>query len=172
MLRLEIQIESHQGKGTRFSVVMGRSEAPAETPASPARADARAGAMLDGMQVMCIDNDPRILDAMRLLLEGWGCRVELHGGSKSLATRPANAPAPHVVLADYHLDNESGLDVIQRLRRDHSAGLPAVLVTADRSSELRAAADRLDVTIVNKPVKPAALRTSLNRYRRMMQAAE
>jgi hypothetical protein len=44
---------------------------------------------------VCIDNDPRILDGMRQLLEGWGCVVE---------TIPASAEIdvnnrPNIVLA-------------------------------------------------------------------------
>ena len=50
--------------------------------------------------------------------------------------------------------------------------MPAVLVTADRSNEVRAAADRLDVPVINKPVKPAVLRSMMTRVRRMAPAAE
>ena len=32
-------------------------------------------AQLAGMTVLCIDNDPQILDGMEALLGGWGCRV-------------------------------------------------------------------------------------------------
>ncbi len=50
--------------------------------------------------------------------------------------------------------------------------LPAILVTADRSNEVRAAADAIDVPVINKPVKPAALRSMMTRFRRMATAAE
>ena len=48
----------------------------------------------------------------------------------------------------------------------------AVLVTADRSGEVRAAAEAMDVPVLNKPVKPAALRSMMTRMRRMTPAAE
>ena len=32
-------------------------------------------AQLAGMAVLCIDNDPQILDGMETLLGGWGCQV-------------------------------------------------------------------------------------------------
>jgi hypothetical protein len=47
-----------------------------------------------------------------------------------------------------------------------------MLLTADRSNEVREAADRLDVPVLNKPVKPAALRSMISRLRQMMPAAE
>lgn len=172
VLRLEIQIESHQGKGTRFSVILPRSHAREAAPVAEAKPPARSSAMLDGMSILCIDNDTRILDGMRLLLEGWGCVVETHSGSASLKERTTLQRPPDLILADFHLDNENGLDVIRTLRRGFGADTPAVLVTADRSTELRSAAEKLDVPVINKPVKPAALRTMLTRYHRMLTAAE
>ncbi len=56
--------------------------------------------------------------------------------------------------------------------RIHGEDMPAVLVTADRSSEVRAAAGRLDVPVLNKPLKPAALRTMIARVRPLASAAE
>ena len=77
-----------------------------------------------------------------------------------------------MVLADYHLDGETGLDVIRKLRTLYGSDMPAVLLTADRSNEVRAAADLIDVPVINKPVKPAALRSMMTRVRRMAHAAE
>ena len=106
---------------------------------------------------------------MQLLLEGWGCDVTTFTGSRAFErSRPAR---PDIVLADYHLDGENGLDVIAKLRSAYGAALPAVLVTADRSSEVRAAADAMEVAVINKPVKPAVLRSAVTRVRRMTQAA-
>jgi DNA-binding response OmpR family regulator len=79
---------------------------------------------------------------------------------------------PDLVLADYHLDGETGLDVIRKLRKLWGERLPAILITADRTHEVRAAAEGLDVTVVNKPVKPAVLRALMTRVRRMAPAAE
>ncbi|MGO4832226.1 ATP-binding protein, partial [Rhizobiaceae sp. 2RAB30] len=167
VLRLEIQIDSGRGKGTRFSVILPTTMAEEPQVANDMRPTIHASVSLDGLSVLCIDNDPRILEGMRLLLEGWGCSVETLIGSQSLD----RVPRPDIVLADYHLDGETGLDAIRKLRLVHGAGLPAVLITADRSNEVRSAADELDITVLNKPVKPAALRATVTRVRRMASAA-
>ena len=53
------------------------------------------------------------------------------------------------------------------------ADLPAVLITADRSNEVRAAAEQMGVPVINKPLKPAVLRSTMTRMRRMTpEAAE
>ncbi|TIS75762.1 MAG: response regulator, partial [Mesorhizobium sp.] len=134
------------------------------------KASARAPSSLAGLNVLCIDNDARILDGMRLLLEGWGCSVETASGSQDLMH--PGAARPDVVLADYHLDGGTGLDAIARLRAAYGKDLPCVLVTADRSSAVRTAAGQLDVPVINKPLKPAVLRSMMARVRALAPAAE
>jgi DNA-binding response OmpR family regulator len=70
---------------------------------------------------------------------------------------------PDFVLVDYHLNNETGISVITQLRDKFGADLPAILVTADRSNEVKGLAAAIDVVILNKPLKPAALRAVLAR---------
>jgi Na+/proline symporter/signal transduction histidine kinase/ActR/RegA family two-component response regulator len=171
VLRLEIRIFSDKGKGTRFSVILPVSAAAEPGQPAETKPEARAIVALNGLVVFCLDNDQRILEGMRLLLERWGCRVWTFTGLAAIETARAALPAPDIVLADYHLDGDDGLDAIGRLRRMFGAELAAVLVTADRSGEVRAAAEALDVPVLNKPVKPAQLRSLMTRMRRVTQAA-
>ena len=86
-------------------------------------------------------------------------------------TAEAEESAPDIILADYHLDGETGLEAIERLRRRHGGDIPAVLITADRSNEVRAQAAAIDVPVIRKPVKPAALRAAITRLRGTVSAA-
>ncbi|MBZ9984787.1 MULTISPECIES: PAS domain-containing hybrid sensor histidine kinase/response regulator [unclassified Mesorhizobium] len=169
VLRLEIHIFSNPGKGTRFSVILPVAAVQEPKREVETRAPARAAASLAGLSVLCIDNDARILEGMRLLLEGWGCAVETVSGTTN---RDIAIRRPDIVLADYHLDGETGLDAIVGLRAIHGDDLPAVLVTADRSNEVRTAAAGLDVPVINKPLKPAVLRSMMARVRPLAPAAE
>jgi Na+/proline symporter/signal transduction histidine kinase/ActR/RegA family two-component response regulator len=172
VLRLEIQIDSGRGKGTRFSVILPVSAASESTPLKEAKPRPAASAALGGLSVLCIDNDARILEGMRLLLEGWGCHVETATGSDGILRSSWRPGQIDLILADYHLDGETGLDLIRKLRGRWGERTPAILVTADRSNEVRAAADAIEVPVINKPVKPAALRSLMTRVRRMAPAAE
>ena len=167
VLRVELRIDSVAGKGTRFSVLAPVTIAKAASQAAPVTASGGTFG-LAGIRALCVDNDPRILDGMRRVLEGWSCSVQTITGSAQLP----GVERPDIVLADYHLDGETGLDLISAARRIHGAELAAVLVTADRSAEVRAAAAALDAPVLNKPVKPAALRTIMSRVRRLPEAAE
>jgi signal transduction histidine kinase len=172
VLRLELQLESGRGKGTRFSVLLPLTSDESPAAETPRRAVRRTGTGLAGINVLCIDNDKRILDAMRQLLEGWGCVVETASGSEDLAQLRSQQEPPDMVLADYHLDGENGLDLIASCRARWRRSVPAVLVTADRSAEVRAGADALDVALAHKPLKPAVLRALMAQARRVADAAE
>jgi CheY-like chemotaxis protein len=77
-----------------------------------------------------------------------------------------------MVLADYHLDDGTGIEAVKELRWKFGAGLPAVLVTADRSVEMQERAEAAGIAILNKPVKPAALRAMVAQFRAVPEAAE
>jgi CheY-like chemotaxis protein len=172
VLRLEIRIFSVAGKGTRFSVLTPPAQVHAAGRETNSPLPSRPGASLNGLRVLCIDNDTRILDGMRLLLEGWGCKVAIFSGWHAFEVAKNTISAPALILADYHLDDEDGLGVIARLREIYGQATPAILVTADRSNEVRTAAAEQDVVVVNKPLKPAVLRSLMARIRPLAPAAE
>ena len=93
-----------------------------------------------------------------------GAGSEVSGGSSAAASQAellkkiAEANVPNVIIADYHLDGENGLDVIAAVRARLDPQMDAILITADRSAELRADAAGKEVHLLNKPLKPAALR--------------
>ncbi|MDH4992119.1 PAS domain-containing hybrid sensor histidine kinase/response regulator [Aquamicrobium lusatiense] len=165
VLHLEIRIFSLPGKGTRFSVILPVVTGETARPVRCQTPTQRTFSTLAGLSILCIDNDPRILEGMRLLLEGWGCEVRAFSGLRAFMSARGRLSPPDIILADYHLDGENGLDAIDRLREVYGPETPAVLVTADRSTEVRGEAERRGVTVINKPVKPAALRTMLSRVR-------
>jgi Na+/proline symporter/signal transduction histidine kinase len=167
-----IALRSEPGRGSVF-----RIEAPlalrAPAAAAPLKPSRTPAAPLAGLAVLAIDNEPAILDGMRTLLGGWGCQVITAASLQdAVAVLGAHANPPEVIIADYHLDEGDGLTAIAALRARLSVDVPAVLVTADRSLALRNEAHRLNVHVLNKPVKPAALRALLAQWRATRVAAE
>ncbi len=171
VLDSQIRLRSQPGKGSVFSVeVPVVAIAPSES-AEPV-AVASAHAPLAGMTILTIDNDSRILEGMLALLTGWGCRVLCAPGLEEARAAIYLGSAPDVILADYHLDEGDGLDAISALREEFGADIPALLLTADRSPEVRDRAAGIDVRVLNKPVRPAALRSLLAQWRVLRSAAE
>jgi CheY-like chemotaxis protein len=143
---------------------------PARAAQPAARAPPRG--RLSGVTVLCLDNDLAILDGMEHLLGGWGCRVLKAPDLTAAMGVVARADTlPNGLLVDYHLDDGNGIAAIGALRRRFGAELAAILITADRSPRVRADARANDIQVLNKPLKPAALRALLTQWRVQRVAA-
>jgi CheY-like chemotaxis protein len=123
---------------------------------------------------VCIENDAAILDGMKTLLSGWDAGV-IAVTDPEAAVEAIEALGKPVtgLLVDYHLDRGNGIAAIRDIRRRFGESIPAILITADRSPHVRAAAREENVAVLNKPVKPASLRALLGQWRtQQMVAAE
>lgn len=163
MLGHRIDVESAPGQGSRFSVCVPLGVPQrAEPPASRGR-ERGQGAEAGGT-VAIIDNDPAILSGMEVLLERWGYRVlPAHSLDDLLAGlgEGPHAPAwpPALIIADYHLDDDArGDDAIATLRGMIGSTVPALVISADRSEEVKARLQAAGLAMLHKPVKPAQLR--------------
>jgi signal transduction histidine kinase len=167
-----VRFQSVPGKGTLFALRL-----PRRYLAAPEPSGARAVPILPSLEhasILCIDNEPSVLDGMRVLLEGWGCRVRLAAGlADALKIDHADMTRLDVMIVDFHLDADAdGLRCVDVLRQRHSAALPAILITADRSAAVKAEALAHGLHVLNKPIKPAALRALVTRIISTQQAAE
>ncbi len=160
----KIELISEVGRGSHFSVRVPL--APALAAERATRALARTTLKLAGLHVICVDNEPKILDGMETLLAGWGCRVSKAADlAGALAALDQAGLAPAGALVDYHLDGGNGLDLIRALRERYGADLPALLITADRDAQVRDTARAMGVAVLHKPLKPAALRALISQWR-------
>jgi Na+/proline symporter/CheY-like chemotaxis protein len=171
VLEHNITVSSAVGRGSRFSVEVPISAAiPVSQHQRVARDVDRV--QLSGITVLCIDNDLAILDGMETLLGGWGCRVLKAPDLKTAVAAVAQTKAaPDGLLVDYHLDDGNGIEAIADLRRRFGADLTAILITADRSPQVRENARAHHIQVLNKPLKPAALRALLTQWRVLRVAA-
>lgn len=167
-----ISVKSTPEQGSVFSIKVPMSTALPGSMTTP-RISTMPMQHLDDMNVLCIDNEERILNGMEILLGGWGCNViKAKDLASALEAVKQSSKTPDILLVDYHLDNSNGLDTISGFRWKLGRDLPAILITADRSPGLRREAREKQIPVLNKPVKPAALRALLARHRVQRIAAE
>jgi Na+/proline symporter/CheY-like chemotaxis protein len=158
MLDHPMGVCSRLGRGSRFSVTVPLASREAiDRGADASSAGSEVG--LEGLRVLCIDNEPEILDGMNLLLDRWGCAVWLAEDAEQALEAVRDSGAPDMVLVDYHLANRvSGLEVMSRLDDELDRSVPAIVITADRSPQLEDAARARGYRLLRKPIRPAALR--------------
>ncbi|WP_427963402.1 ATP-binding protein [Altererythrobacter sp.] len=157
-----IEIESEVGEGSEFALIL-----PAEEPvevveaAKPTRASRPARG---GGTAIIIDNDKAILEGMSALLSNWGLQVFAVSGLSDQALEGAIAAGPDVLIADFHLDDDlTGDKAIASLRDAIGEQVPALVITADRTEEVKASLTKQQLPMLTKPVKPAQLRALLRR---------
>src|SRR5690606_2752244 len=128
--------------------------------AAPAAARVRgAGAALEGLRVLCLDNDADILDGMEALLQRWGVNT-LRASTLDEALGQLSL-WPDVLIVEYHLhDRENGLDCLDILRQA-AAAAEGALLTADGSESLKQQARARGYPLLTKPLRPASLRSFL-----------
>ena len=154
--RLNHQVIFHStlGKGSCFMLELPvvAAQQTNKAPVQPANNS------LNQLKVLCVDNDPTILQGMQVLLSKWGCEL-------FLAQTPAQAKEIlaqqniQVLLVDQHL--EADIEGLQFLVQYNRANIPAALITADSDPELPLRVKELGVVLLKKPLKPAALRAFL-----------
>lgn len=150
-----LTVHSHPGRGTVFSVDVpvcqtDQGQMPMATPLSQGTGQLRG-------RVLILDDDVMVLDALKNLLEDWGLNV-----TKATRTRDLPqlaAPAPDLLIADYHLGTEDGLAVVASLRKlyPHSV-FPVIIITGDTTSAGMQTLQNSGHHVLQKPVRPARLR--------------
>jgi signal transduction histidine kinase len=171
VLNHEIGLRSSPGTGSTFSVTI--PTAPAAIRVEAVRgSESRQAISLETVEVMCIENDTRVLEGMKTLLTGWGCRVTAAPGLAIAMRALKEGARPDVLLVDYHLDEGTGIEAVKVLRAKVNGELPAALVTAERSPQVRDEARAAEIQVLYKPLKPAMLRAFIAQWRIVGSAAE
>jgi len=163
MLDHDITVSSVEGKGSVFSVRVPLGQLQPRCAATEVQhVAARHG--MEGARIWVIDNDRAICEGMKTLLEGWDCRVTCAISLADLERQldPVTSPVD-LILADYHLDNdETGVDVVASVNGRRHYPAPVVMITANYTNELKQQIRDLGYVLMNKPVKPLKLRSTLN----------
>src|SRR6476620_1807162 len=168
-----IALDSNVSGGSFFSVTVPIAKAINHT-AAVTSATPLSKTPMSGSLIVCLENDPAILDGMKTLLTAWDAEV-IAVADPDAAIEAIEAAGGRVtgLLVDYHLDRGNGVAAIREIRRRFGENIPAILITADRSPHVRAAAREEKIAVLNKPVKPASLRALLGQWRtQQMLAAE
>ncbi|WP_178120635.1 hybrid sensor histidine kinase/response regulator NahK/ErcS' [Pseudomonas sp. PB101] len=158
-----IHVRSWPGRGSMFSVEVPLS-ATAPTPPPALQMSEPMLERLRGARIWVLDNDATICAGMRTLLEGWGCRVVTALSEEDLARQVDNYHAEaDLLIADYHLDNDqNGVDAVARINARRASPVPAMMITANYSNELKQQIRELGHTLMHKPVRPMKLKTAMS----------
>lgn len=161
VLGCEIFVESSPSRGSVFTVRIPYGRLQEKAAASLDLSQLSAG--LAGQRILVIDNEAAICEGMEIVLSNWECDViTVQSLEQLVELKQALTPPPDLVIADYHLDDgDTGIDALEIIRRKLGRSPPAIMITANYTSELRQQVGELGFRMLNKPVKPLKLRSMM-----------
>ena len=163
LMNAQIGLRSKPGQGSVFFVDVCEAVMPVK-PHQGVIISRHETQTLVGMKVLCLDDEPTILDGMEALLTSWGC-IPFRAQTSDEAIELACTENPDFVFLDYQLTGEdlSGVEVYERICEATDRVIPAALLTADNSKATRSAASAVGLQVFNKPVSPQELQLFMAR---------
>lgn len=156
-----IDLKSVEGKGSVFSVTLERAISqsrrfnPAVAPVKIQRDE------LQGLTVLCVDDETTILEGMSALLSRWNCRVLTCTNGESAMEHICNNDV-QAIVADFQLGKkENGLDVIRHLRPHLLVPENVCILSARKTKNMERQAANENVRILTKPANPEDIRQFL-----------
>lgn len=154
LLGHRIDVRSEPGKGTLVRITVPRAQPEKDTIAPPAI----ISDSLRGIRVLVVDDDAAARDAMQGLLVHWGCDVIVAASGNEAVARARNGRLD-VLLCDLRLaDQETGLEVADRVERECGAKVACAFITGESGPEHLAEARAVGHSIAFKPITPGKLR--------------
>ncbi len=160
-MRGELTLNSMAGRGSCFTLVLPH----AHTAPLPVGTDGRglpcellreAPLELSERDILLVEDDPLVSDAMCHLLGGWGLNVR-HAETAADAWR--QRAFGQIAICDVRLpDGESGLELALRLR---ALGTQVLLLSGETDTALRVRAAETGLPLLIKPVSSTGLRAAL-----------
>jgi len=160
LLMHSLELRSIEGQGCEFTI----SVSEAEPIAYREPTFKQAAVSLQGVSVLCIDNDPAVLKGMEELLSAWRCHVYSAGSaSEAKVVYESIYNEIDILLVDYQLENNhDGLSLIDELRSSSKQIIPAILITATTDEGVEKKAKLSGIGFMRKLVKPASLRAMMS----------
>ncbi|MCK0143134.1 response regulator [Aliiroseovarius sp. F20344] len=113
-------------------------------------------------QVLVIEDEPNIAEAISFILSREGWKVSIHS-SGTTAVQAVHDVSPDVLILDVMLPGKSGYDILQDLRSsDATRALPVLMLTARGQKTDRELAQRLGVNrFMTKPFSNTEMLSNL-----------
>jgi len=169
LLGHDLSFDSTVGEGSTFSIRVAKASSAPVKLNSRAPSPARAATSRE-LKILVVDDEISILNAMERLIAGWGYQPAIASSQANALEIIGRGFNPDFAICDFRLqDNVTGVDVLKLVNARLGRKLPALLVTGDTAPERIQEAHASGYALLHKPIKPAKLRTAINRIMRASQ---
>jgi two-component system CheB/CheR fusion protein len=162
LLGVKVDVRSILGRGSMFTIELGRGVAD---PLEPALSSPTAAPLVkrEGL-ILLVEDEPEVRDLLAVALKEAGHRVfAFRDGLTALTAVHDKGLQPDLLLADYNLPGAMhGLRLAAKLRQVGSETTPAIILTGDISTETLRTIAAEDCQSLHKPVKLGTLLAAVN----------
>ncbi|HEY5341777.1 MAG TPA: HAMP domain-containing sensor histidine kinase [Candidatus Aquilonibacter sp.] len=155
LLGLSLEVRSHAGAGSVFSVELPIAQA---RDADPSPAQNAAAQPFFGKSAVVLGSDAAVARTLGTLFAQWGGRAFTATNDVELEHALGACPSPDVLLLD---DDARLFGTLGTLRARIARDVPALLVANDPSADARSAATAHNAYLLARPVHAARLRSLL-----------
>lgn len=113
------------------------------------------------VSVLVIDDEPAVLEAMKLALQRSGFEVlAAQSVAHAVADLSEIEKIPDVIIADYQLQNsELGIVAIRLVQKAVGVHVPGIIITGDTSPQITRQAEASGVRLLHKPVRAEKIKS-------------
>jgi signal transduction histidine kinase/CheY-like chemotaxis protein len=158
LLDAPLTLISRPGRGSLFALDL-KPGMHAQLPTVPVNRRTSGLRDLSGITLVVVDNERLILDATQTLLQQWNCTViAAISGAEALRQLADSTRPPDVLICDYRLSaEENGVDVVDAIRNEFNADIPALLVTGDTDPDQIRQIASSGLALLHKPLQEQEL---------------
>jgi two-component system CheB/CheR fusion protein len=115
------------------------------------------------MLAVLIDDEPAVLDTLKMLLEMIGFEVlAVASADEALAGLGRIDTSPDIIISDYRLaDNQVGTDAIRLIQESAGASIPGIIITGDTSPDRIQEAQESGNLLLHKPIRAKTLKNEI-----------
>jgi signal transduction histidine kinase/ActR/RegA family two-component response regulator len=159
LLGHRLELCSRPGHGSMFSIDVPCGDTQLILPPTVSGAPGQVPA--DAL-VLLVDDENAILRGMTELFDNWNIDlVTAHSAGEAEQWLASIGRVPDVIVSDYRLPDDDGIEVIARLRQKFGHDIPAILVTGDTAPDTILRITQAGYPLLHKPLRPAKLRALL-----------
>ncbi|MFC5496754.1 hybrid sensor histidine kinase/response regulator [Caenimonas terrae] len=166
LLEIKVSVHDAQPQGARFELALAPQRVRAVAPGEAVPGDPEQEQVdLQGYFVVYVEDDASARDALQLLLADWGCKSVIADSLPAALRKLQGQGTPDVVLSDFSLrDGQTGIDVIEEMRRIYGPVAGAIL-TAESPEIQQRLARELEYPVLGKPLTAQELRSLLEVFK-------
>ncbi|MGD9095089.1 MAG: hybrid sensor histidine kinase/response regulator [Chromatiales bacterium] len=154
-IRVELASQEHVGTAITLRLAKHQYQETSQVEKGPLIS-------LEGIRILCVDDEIEVRAALEALLKGMGCAVQSAEGTEQ-AVAHARDDRPDILIADLRLaHDDDGIRAIRAVREIHP-GLPALLITGDTAPDRLNLAIETGLTLLHKPVSSEELTRAIHR---------